>query len=144
MRKQPLQLKDNERAAMQAVLAKGSLQARVFKRATGLLELDRGPSLQAVAGTLGVTYNAVAEGRTKYQATGLEAIYDAPRTGRPLEIDGAQRAKLTALACAPEPAGHARWSWSWRADKAVAWGYGEHLSPSYAGVLLKKTNSVRT
>ena len=144
MRKQHLQLKDDERVALQAVLAKGSLKARVFKRATGLLELDRGQTLQQVAATLGVTYNAVAEWRDKYQAQGVDAIYDAPRSGRPLEIDGEQRAKLTALACAPEPEGHACWSLSLLAGKAVELGYCEHLSPSYAGVLLKKTNSART
>ena len=129
---------------MQAILAKGSLQARVCKRVTGLLALDRGQTLQQVAATLGVTSNAVAAWRDKYQATGLDAIYDAPRSGRPIEIDGVQRAKLTALACAPEPAGHARWSLTLRADKAVELGYCAHLSPSYAGVLLKKTNSART
>ena len=144
MRKQHLQLKDDERVALQAILAKGSLQARVCKRVTGLLELDRGQTLQQVAATLGVTYNAVADWRDKYQAQGVDAIYDAPRSGRPLEIDGVQRAKLTALACAPEPAGHARWSLTLRADKAVELGYCAHLSPSYAGVLLKKTNSART
>ena len=45
---------------------------------------------------------------------------------------------------APEPVGHARWSLTLLADKAVELGYCEHLSPSYAGVLLKKTNSART
>ena len=144
MRKQHLQLQDDERVALQAILAKGSLQARVFKRAMGLLELERGQTLQQVAATLGVTYNAVAAWRDKYQAQGVDAIYDAPRSGRPVEIDGAQRAQLTALACAPEPEGHARWSLSLLADKAVELGYCEHLSPSYAGVLLKKMNSVRT
>lgn len=139
-----LHLQDDERRALQAMLAKGSLKARVFKRATGLLELDRGQTLQQVATTLGVTYNAVAAWRDKYLAQGVQAIYDAPRSGRPVEIDGAQRAKLTALACAPEPEGHARWSLTLLADKAVELGYCEHLSPSYAGVLLKKTNSART
>ena len=41
-------------------------------------------------------------------------LQDKPR-GRPVEIDGSQRAKLTALACSEAPTGHARWDFgSWR------------------------------
>jgi hypothetical protein len=35
----------------------------MFKRATGLLELDRGKTLTAVAETLGIDYNTVAAWR---------------------------------------------------------------------------------
>ena len=52
MKKEPVKLTDEERATLTALLAKGSLKARTFKRATGLLELDREHSLQVVAQTL--------------------------------------------------------------------------------------------
>ncbi len=145
MKKEHLKLTDEERATLTALLAKGSLKVRTFKRATALLELDRGRSLQAVAQTLRVNYNTVAGWRDRYAEHGLEAgLYDKPRSGRPIEIDGAARAKITALACTPAPEGHARWKLSMLAEKAVELEYCEYISGTHVGTLLKKTNSNRT
>ena len=138
--KQPVQLTAPERAELAALLKTGSLPVKVFRRATGLLELERGKTLQAVATTLGVDYNTVAAWRDQYQAQGLKCLYDAPRSGRPIEIAGGQRAKLTALAWSEAPAGYARWSLTLLAERAVEFNYCDHLSPSYASVLLKKTS----
>ncbi len=66
MKKQHVTLTDAERATLESLLAKGSLPARTFKRATALLELDRGKTLTAVAATLAVDYNTVAAWRTRY------------------------------------------------------------------------------
>ena len=144
MKKEHVTLTDEERAMLAALLAKGSWKARTFKRATGLLELDRGQSLQGVATTLRVNYNTVAGWRDKYAAGGLDAaLYDKPRTGRPVEIDGIARAKITALACTPAPEGHARWKLSLLAEKAVELEYCDHISSKHVGTLLKKTNSSR-
>jgi hypothetical protein len=41
----------------------------------------------------------------------------------PVELEGEQRAKITALACSEAPAGHARWDLRLLADKAVELGY---------------------
>lgn len=145
MKKEHVTLTVEERADLTTLLAKGSLKVRTFKRATGLLELDRGQSLQAVATTLRVNYNTVAQWRDKYAAGGLDAaLYDAPRAGRPIVIDGTARAKITALACTPAPEGHARWKLSLLAEKAVELEYCEHISGTHVGTLLKKTNSDRT
>ena len=145
MKKEHVTLTDEERATLTALLAKGSLKVRTFKRATGLLELDRQQSLQVVAATLRVNYNTVAGWRDKYVVGGLDAaLYDKPRTGRPIAIDGVARAKITALACTPAPAGHARWKLSLLAEKAVELEYCEHISGTHVGTLLKKTNSNRT
>jgi hypothetical protein len=99
MQKEHLKLTDAEREALTALLAKGSLKAKVFKRATALLELDRGKSLQAVAATLGVTYVTVANWRDNYHEVGLQCLHDKARSGRPIVITGKQRAQVTALAC---------------------------------------------
>ena len=145
VKKEHLKLTDEERATLTALLAKGSLKVRTFKRATGLLELDHGQSLQAVAVTLRVNYNTVAAWRDRYADNGLDgALYDKPRSGRPIEIDGVARAKITALACTPAPEGHARWKLSLLAEKAVELEYCEHISDTHVGTLLKKTNSSRT
>lgn len=144
MTKQHVQLSEAERAELTQLLRKGQLKVRAFKRATGLLELNRGKSLRAVAETLGVNYNTVAAWRDDYQCRGVGALADRPRSGRPLELDGVQRAKITALACTKAPAGHQRWDLRLLADKAVELGYCEHISHTQVGKILKKTLSNRT
>jgi putative transposase len=140
MKKQHLTLSDDDRSTLETLLSKGTLSARKFKRATALLELDRGKTLQAVAATLDVTYNAVAAWRDSYKTSGLSCLDDAPRSGRPTLIDAAQRAKITALACSDAPQGHARWSLRLLAEKVVEAGLCEHVSHTFVADVLKKTN----
>jgi putative transposase len=143
MKKRHVQLSGTDRAELTRLLSKGHLHARQFKRAAGLLELDRGKTLRAVAETLGMNYNTVATWRDHYQARGLAALQDRPRSGRPVELEGEQRAKITALACSEAPAGHARWDLRLLADKAVELGYCDRISHTQVGKILKKTRSNR-
>lgn len=140
MKKKHIALKVAERKQLEALLAKGKLAAKVFKRATALLELDRGRTMQSVAQTLGVSYPTILTWRDKYHRQGLKCLHDAPRSGRPIVIDGKQRATVTALACSQAPAGHARWSLRLLADKIVELGHCASLSHTQVGHILKKTN----
>ena len=140
MKKQHLTLTDAERTTLTELLAKGTLAAKTFKRATALLELDRGKTLQAVAATLDVRYLTVANWRDAYATKGLDCLEDAPRSGRPITIDGSQRAKVTALACSDAPAGHARWTLRLLAEKLVEAGFCDTISHTMVGTILKKTN----
>lgn len=144
MNKHHLTLPDSDRSELETLLSKGTLPVKQFKRATALLELDRGKTLQEVAKTLQVTYVTVAAWRDGYKRKGLNCLHDAARSGRPTIIDGAQRAKITALACADAPEGYARWSLRLLADKVVESGIAEHVSHSFVGDVLKKTNSNHT
>ena len=139
MRKHHVKLRKKDLDYLETLITKGKLSAKVFKRATGLLELDRGKTLQAVAETLGVSYVTVAAWRAKYQAQGVACLEDAPRSGRPIELDGGQRAKITALACSEAPRGHARWSLRLLADKVVELGYCKRISHVQVDKILKKT-----
>ncbi len=141
MRKQHLQLTEADRDALEALVKKGKSSARVYRRAIGLLELDRAKTLAAVAETMGVCYQTVSALRDNYKQKGLACLEDARRSGRPVEITGEQRAKVTALACSKPPEGYSRWSLRLLADKAVELEYCEHLSHTEAGKILKKTNS---
>jgi transposase len=89
---------------------------------------------------LQVSYPTVSSWRDKYTTLGLRSLDDAPRSGRPLEIDGTARAKLTALACSDAPDGHARWSLRLLAEKAVESGLCEHVSHTLVRDVLKKTS----
>lgn len=141
MKKEHLTLTDDERNELQMLLCKGSLKALTFKRATALLELDGGKTLQEVAATLHVTYNAVAKWRDRYKASGLACLHDAPRSGRPTLIDGLQRAKITALATSDAPQGYRRWSLRLLAEKAVESGICDDISYTSVRDVLKKTTS---
>lgn len=144
MATQHLHLSPADKDHLVSLLRKGNLSSKVFKRATCLLELDRGQSLTAVAATLNVTHKTVASWRDGYRNSGLQILNDKPRSGRPVEIDGPLRAKITALACSEPPEGYSRWSLRLLADKAVELQFVQELSHSYAGEILKKTNSNRT
>lgn len=140
MKKQHIQLSETDRDYLEKLVSKGELSAKVYKRAIGLLELDRGKTLTAVAETLNVTNTAVATWRDKYKQSGLQCLHDQARSGRPIEIDGVQRAKITALACSAPPAGYERWTLRLLADKAVELGYSEHMSHTSVSDILKKTS----
>jgi putative transposase len=140
MEKQHVKLRTKDRDYLESLISKGKLSAKVFKRATALLELDRGKTLTAVAETLGVSRVTVMAWRNKYKEQGLKSLEDAPRSGRPPEISGRQRAKITALACSEPPEGHARWNLRLLADKIVELEYCERISHSQVAKILKKTS----
>jgi len=143
MKKQHLKLTEQNKKYLTELLSRGQAKARVIRRATGPLQLDQGATLQEVARILGVNYYTVAIWRDKYLENGLDFLTDLPRTGRPVEFDGEERAKITALACSQTPDGRARWSLHLLADKAVELELVESISPSKVRQILKKTNSPR-
>lgn len=144
MKKEHIQLSEADRDVLTSLVKKGEALARVYKRALGLLELDRGKTLTAVAETLDVTITTVGNWRDKYNKMGLRCLHDAPRSGRPIELSGEQRAQITALACSEAPEGHAQWDLRLLADKAVELGYCEHISHTHVSNILKKTYSSLT
>src|SRR4051794_37050641 len=143
MKKQHLQLKKSEREYLEKLLAKGQLRAKTFKRATALLELERGKSLEAVATTLNVNRVSVMRWRDRYRRQALQSLEDAPRSSRPIQIDGTQRAKITALAGSEAPQGYARWNLRLLPEKVVENGYKKHNSHPQVRNVLKKTNRNR-
>jgi transposase len=139
VRKHHLKVRKKARDYVETRVRRGKLSAKVFKRATGLLELDRGKTLHAVAETLGVSYVTVAAWRAQYQAQGVEGLEEAPRSGLPIEIDGGQRAKTTALECSAASAGPARWGLRLLAARVVELGYGKRIWHVQVDKILKKT-----
>lgn len=140
MKRLPVALSSTDRQYLEALLRKGQMGARQFKRATGLLELDRGKRIGEIAQTLDVTRETVSQWAKRYGQEGLQMLHDKARSGRPIEIDGVQRAKLTALACSQPPLGHSRWNLRLLADKAVELDYCEHVSHTQVHQILKKTS----
>ena len=140
MKKQHVQLSSSDREYLEALTRQGEQTAKAYRRAFALLELDRGRTYTQVSETVRVTIATLSGWAAKYLENGLEVLQDQPRSGRPIEIDGKQRAKVTALACSTPPEGYAQWSLRLLADKAVELGYCEHISHTEVGEVLKKTN----
>jgi transposase len=139
MKKQHVQLSDNDRTYLEELLRTGELPVKTYRRALALLELDRGKTCTAVAETTQMTIPTLSTWSQKYREVGLNMLFDQPRSGRPPAIDGTQRAKVTALACSDPPAGYARWSLRLLADKAVELDYVAHISHTQVAKILKKT-----
>ena len=108
MNKRHVQLPEADRTALEALVSKGQASVRTMKRALGLLALDRGATLSAVAEHQQVTIQMVSHWRDGYMTKGVACLQNAPRSGRPVQIDGAQRAQVTALACSEPPPGHSQ------------------------------------
>lgn len=143
MKKQHIKLTETDERYLTTLLSKGQLPARVFRRASALLQLHQGASLTKVAHTFHLGAQTVSRWRNSYLKTGLEFLDDRRRAGRPFLFDGAQRAKLTALACSAAPAGYAKWSLRLLADKVVELDLCERISHSQVGAILKKTGFSR-
>lgn len=140
MKKQHVQLSQADRQQLELLLSKGSLKTRVYKRATALLALDKQKTYQEVSKLLGVSYQIVSTWSKKYNVGGLAFLQDKPRSGRPVQIDALQKAKITALACSEPPEGYSKWTLRLLADKLVELKYCEQISHTQVGHLLKKTS----
>lgn len=141
----PVTLSSNEARSLKNMLTRGTASARALSRARILDLLHRGRRPADVAAALQVSRQTVYNVQRRYTGGGVQAaLFDQPRSGRPVEIDGRQRAKVTALACSTPPEGRARWALRLLADKAVELGLCESLSHTAARTILKETNFSRT
>ena len=140
MKKQHVKLSDVDREFLENVMSQGKATAKIYRRALALLELNRGQTYTAVSKMLQVTQTTLSSWAQKYQENGLQMLADKARSGRPIEIEGHQRAKITALACSDPPEGYAEWSLRLLADKVVELGYCESLSHTSVRRILKKTS----
>ncbi len=138
---QPTKLSKNELRSLTTIIKRGTTTARTQTRARILDLLHRGQHPEAIASALQVSLQTIFNVKRRYRDAGFDAaLFDQPRSGRPIRIDGPQRAKITALACSAPPEGHARWSLRLLADKAVELQLCEAVSHNSVKEILKKTN----
>jgi len=140
MKKQHITLSEKDLEFLENLLSKGTLKIRKQKRAQALLELNKGKTYQVVSDLVNVSHITLSTWANKYQTEGLNFLDDKPRSGRPLGLSGADRAKVTALACSDAPEGYARWSLRLLADKLVELEIVDTISFKQVGNILKKTN----
>ena len=137
----PIKLPKNQLRSLTTIIGRGTTAARTQTRARILDLLHRSQHPQAISSALRVSLQTVFNVKRRYLSAGFDAaLFDQPRSGRPVRIDGAQRAKITALACSTPPEGHARWTLRLIADKAVELQLCDSVSHNAVKEILKKTN----
>jgi transposase len=144
----PVVLTDTERGRLSGMLAAGAAPARLLAHARILLKADQGPGGPAwvderIAEAVETSQPTVSRVRKQYVEEGLEAALHrrAPAREYRRKLDGAQEARLVALACSEPPQGQARWTLRLLADKLVELEVVEAVSFQTVRRVLKKTNS---
>lgn len=137
----PFVLPPVDQAVLENFTRTGCRPVRAVRRAQALLALATGIGQQAAGKAVGLSRQAVSQLRQRYEAGGWQlALAEAPRSGGPPQVQGSQRAALTALACTPAPTGHGRWTLRLLADKAVELELVEAISHETVRQVLKKTS----
>lgn len=140
-----VKLTPDQRHELEMFVTRGKKSAREITRARVLLLAQDGRRATDIARTLGVSRGTIYNVWKKYKAKGrpplVEALKEAPRSGRPLALDSRVAAKVTMIACSAPPEGRARWTLHLIADKLVTLGVTESISHESVRQLLKKTAS---
>ena len=140
MARKKFKLSQEERSSLKTMLKKGIHRSVELMRARVLLSLDSGKKKVDITKEESIVYATVFNIRNRYEQGGLpNALYDAPRPGKPAHITAEQRAKITALACSEPPKGRQRWTLRLLADKVVELGLVEEISHEKVRDILKKT-----
>lgn len=143
-------LTEAERDDLKALISHGQGAARKFTHARILLQTDEAEgglrhTDRAIAGALHVSARTVERVRQRFIEQGLEAALVPKPSERVYArlLDGAQEARLIALACSEPPKGKPRWTLRLLADRMVELDYAETVSYETVRRVLKKTNSSR-
>lgn len=142
-KKYPVHLTKTERATLKAFVSSGEKKARQITRARILLLADANHTDEQIMAALGCSRPTVIAMRKRY-ATGdfealVEVLQDAPRQGRPLQVDSRVEARISLIACSEPPPGSARWTLQLIADRLVELKAVEAISHERVRQALKKT-----
>ena len=138
-----------ERAEVEALLARGKADVRCLKHAQILLKADAasgGPGWEDVriAEAFDVGTATIERLRRRFVEEGLQAALRTYRTGTRSympTLDGAAEAHLIALACSEPPEGRARWTLRLLASRMVELAYVAAVSHETVRQTLKKRSS---
>lgn len=143
-KKYQVDLSGTERDALTRFVSRGKRHAREITRARVLLLSDEGKQDEEIAKLLGIVRLTVISMRRKYWEGGyahiLDVLKDAPRTGRPIEVDARVTAGITAIACSDPPEGSSSWTLRMIADRLVKLEMVDSISHESVRQALKKTD----
>lgn len=114
-------LTDEERAVLRALVSKGKHGARTMIRAQTLLLANEGRTNTEIVRALPTSLSTVYRTRKRFVQGGLDhALHDATRPGGSRKLDAKDEATLVAIACSKPPEGVKRWTLKLLADRLVA------------------------
>jgi transposase len=150
MAKYIVELNKEERQQLSTLMTTGRAAAAKLLHARILLKADVREGSRCwtdaeIAAALDTSESTVHRVRQAFVEQGWEAALSRQRpTGRQYrKLDGAQEARLIALACSAPPAGRAQWTLKLLADKLVALDVVDTISAECVRTTLKKTTSNR-
>jgi transposase len=85
---------DHHTAEQLQEFARPLSQKRLWRRVQAVVLAKQGRTAQDIAEALGCSLKAVKNWVSQYNAGGIEALHDRPRSGRPPRLDPAQYARL--------------------------------------------------
>jgi transposase len=135
-------LTDEERQALDQLLAKGKAAARTLRHAQALLKADRpvGWTDTRIADAFALSVRTVERLRQRFVEEGFDAALKPKAVPRlPRKVDGEVEAHLVALACSDPPAGRQRWTLRLLADRLVELDLVDSISHEGVRQVLKKT-----
>jgi transposase len=139
-----------ERDELTVLISKGKAAARQLAHVRVLLQVDESVAEarstdEQVAQALNLSRRTVERVRERFVEQGFAAaLVPRPSTRRYARaFDGADEARLIALACSQPPRGKARWTLRLLAEQAVELQRVERVSHETVRQTLKKTNSGR-
>ena len=143
-----VRLTETERHRLEQMLTKGRHAAGAAARARILLKADQGEAGPGwkdgeIVAALDTSLSTVRRARQAFVEQGLDAALSRRKpTGRQYrKLDGAQEARLAALACGPAPEGHARWTLKLLAQRMVELEVVPSIGPECVRTTLKKMSS---
>lgn len=109
-----INLSDEDQKYLQSLVRQRTIQAQIVDRAKILLYKAQGDSNQAIADRLDVNINTVKLCLNKYKSGGIqEALFDAQRKGRPVEITDDAVSWIINIACQrPADLGYSQELWT--------------------------------
>jgi len=143
MKKYIVDLTEDERATLQALIRRGKTQARKVTRARILLHAAKGATDWEIVTALGVGIATVERTRRRFVEGGLEALNERPRPGARRRLSERAEARLVAEACSAAPEGRGRWTVRLLAGRVIELGLAESCSHETIRRVLKKSGSSR-
>ena len=136
-----------ERVQLGAMVSKGKADARQLAHARILLQADEGDGApgrtdREIASVLHVSTRTAERVRQRFVEEGLDSAL-LPKPSKRVysrALDGAQEARLIALACSPPPEGKRRWTLRLLAAGMVELDYAGAVSHETVRRVLQKTS----
>jgi transposase len=134
-----VELTDDERQELHALIHGGTTRARMVNRAQVLLHASEEKQDQEIAAALHTSESTVGRIRKLFVEDGLHgALHEVVRPGGARKLNGEQEAHLVALACSDPPQGRGEWTMQLLADRLVTLGVVEAISDETVRRTLKR------